>query len=189
VSGFDNEPVEPPFHTLFSMYPLGYARESAPRHGAFIYGNVESKGDTHPTLQAIVDLHNRNIEANAAEHGATARIEFLETITRKDERVLLRRAEIHKGYKGPEYTLYIERPQGVLLLVLLARAEEEQKLRRNLEWIGQRVELFNTDQPPPQLVTLKDSRPPSRLRFRKPGVIGAALLVDEVVGHLLAFPA
>ena len=158
----DNEPVD----TLFAMYPLGYTRESAIRHGAFIYGNVVRKDDTLPTLEAIVELHNRNIEANAADHGSTARIEFLETISRKDERVLLRRAEIHKGYKGPEYTLYVERPQGVLLLVLLARAEEEQELRRNLEWVGQKCELFNTDQLPPHLTTLKDSRPPSRLRLR-----------------------
>jgi len=58
----------------------------------------------------------------------------------------LRRAEIHEGYEGPEYTLYIERPQGVLLLVLLARADEEKELRQNLEWVGQTLYLVNIDQ-------------------------------------------
>lgn len=162
----DNEPTEPPNHTLFAMYPLGYTRESAMRHGAFLYGNVVTKDDTLPSLEAIVELHNRNIETNAAEHGSTAKIEFLKTITRKDARVLLRRAEIHKGYAGPEYTLYIERPEGVVLLVLLARAEEEHELRRNLEWVGQNCDLFNSDQLPPHVTTLKDTRPPGRLRLR-----------------------
>ena len=161
----DNQPIEPPNHTLFSMYPLGHTRESAMRHGAFIYGNVVTKDETLPTLEAIVELHNRNIEANAAEHGATTKLEFLETISRKNERVLLRRAEIHEGYKGPEYTLYIERPQGVLLLVLLARAEEEKELRQNLEWVGQHCDLFNIDQLPPGVLSQRDTRPPQRLRL------------------------
>ncbi len=161
----DNEPVEPPNHTLFAMYPLGYTRESAIRRGAFIYGNVVTKDETLPTLESIVECHNRNIEANAAEHGSMAKIEVLETITRKDERVLLRRAEIHKGYKGSEYTLYIERPQGVVLLVLLARSEEEGELRRDLEWVGKNCDLLDTDQLPPHLTSLRDTRPPGRLRL------------------------
>ena len=161
----DNEPVEPPNYTLFAMYPLGHTRESAMRHGAFLYGNVFTKDDTYPSLEAVVELHNRNIEANASERGSEARIGFLETIRRKDERVLLRRAEIHKGYAGPEYTLYIDRPQGVVFLVLLARAEEEQELRRNLEWVGKNCDLFNTDQLPPHLLTLKDTHPANRLRL------------------------
>lgn len=162
----DNEPTEPPNEMLFAMYPLGYTRESAMRHGAFIYGNIVTKDETLPTLEAIVESHNRNIEANAAEHGSTARIELLETIRRKDERVLLRRAEIHKGYEGPEYTLYIERPQGVVILVLLARADEEQVLRRDLEWVGRNCNLLDTDQLPPDFTAQGNTRTPRHVRLR-----------------------
>src|SRR5262249_48253602 len=146
--------------------PLGYTRESARRHGPFIYGNVELKDDTHPTLESIVELHNRNIQTSAAKHGETAKIEFLETISRKNERVLLRRAEIHKGYEGPEYTLYIERPQGVVILVLLARAGEEQALLQDLEWVGRNLNLLDTDQLPSDFTNRTDTRPPGRIRLR-----------------------
>src|SRR6266850_2505746 len=50
----DNEPIEPPRQTLFSMYPLGFTRELAMRRGAFIYGNVMTKDETLPTLETMV---------------------------------------------------------------------------------------------------------------------------------------
>jgi len=161
----DNQPTESLNFTLFSIYPLGYTRETAMLHGPFIYGNVVTKNETLPTLEAIVEFHNRNIQASAAEHGETAKIEFLETISRKNERVLLRRAEIHEGYKGPEYTLYIERPQGVVILVLYTRGEEEQALRQDLEWVGRNLDLLDTDQLPPDFTNRTDTRPPGRIRL------------------------
>lgn len=166
----DNETVAEPNRTLFAMYPLGYTRESAIRHGALIYGNVVHKDDSLQTLEAIVELHNRNIKANALEHGSSAKIEYLDTIARKDMRVLLRRAEIYSGYQGPEYTLYIERSEAVLVLVLLTRPADELGHRRRLELLAQQCEFFHTDEMP-SLATLSDPRPPThasvRLRLKK----------------------
>ena len=47
---------------------------------------------------------------------------------REPEQTILRVGHIHAGYKGPEYSLYIEHPKGVLLLVLFCPERKRQHI-------------------------------------------------------------
>jgi len=73
-----------------------------------------------PTMEAIAAYHEKIILAKVP----TARFERLSPVVRKSwsgrepEKTLFRVGYIHEGYRGPEYSLYIDHPKGVLLLVL-----------------------------------------------------------------------
>ncbi len=118
----DNTPPDPAAFTLFSAYPLGYTRESAMAHGAFIYGNIVVKETGAETLEAVCEQHNEDIRRRARD----ARIQYLEPVQRR-ERTILRKAFVHSGYLGHEYTLYIDHPKGIVILVLLCPSGEDER--------------------------------------------------------------
>jgi len=159
----DNQPIEPPNHTLFSMYPLGTTRESAMRHGAFIYGNVVTKDETLPPSRQSSSFIIATLKLTLPNMVATAKIECLERSSEGTNESCFAERRSMRGTRGPN-TLSISRDRRVvLLLVLLARADEEKELRQNLEWVGQHCDLVNIDQLPPGVLSQRDTRPPQRL--------------------------
>jgi hypothetical protein len=135
----------------FSMYPLGHTRDSAMRYGAFLYGNIILKREEQPTMEAIAALHEKGV----LKECPAARFErlppFLHRSRSNGEPVetLFRVGHIHEMYKGPEYSLYIDHPKGVLVLVLLCPEGEEKKYLPILKWVGEKTLMMDcVDQRP-----------------------------------------
>jgi len=129
----------------FSMYPLGHNRESAMKMCPFVYGNIILKTEGEPTMEAIAERHEREV----IERLPTARFERLPTspsgIEGAHSRTLLRVGYIDPSYGGPEYSLYVDTPKGVLLLVLLCPVGRESIYVPALEWIGRGAVTMNRD--------------------------------------------
>ena len=119
----------------FSMYPLGHTRDSA-RHGApFLYGNITLKSDSEPTMEAIATKHQRELLAKLPT-AKTERLGPLKGSGGQDLAGSLLRVIHAPGYGGPEYSLYIDTPLGVLLLVLLCPEGQDSIYLPVLKWIG-----------------------------------------------------
>ena len=118
---------------LFSMYPLGHTLESAMKHSAFIYGNIVLKSEKLPTMEAIAQDHERI----AREKFPEARFERLAPLDPEQQppTTLLRVGHV-PIHDGPEYSLYIDNPKGVLLLVMLCFEWQQDMCIPALKWIG-----------------------------------------------------
>jgi len=138
----DNQPSE---SMLFAMYPLGHTRDSAARYEAFLYGNILLKNPDTPTMEAIAEKHEKDI----IDKVPSAKFERLSPIARKSwssrkpEKTLYRVGHIHESYGGPEYSLYIDHPKGVLLLVLLCPKGKEEAYVPILKWIGEKALIMD----------------------------------------------
>jgi len=110
------------------------------RFGAFVYGKIILKSDLQPTIDAIADEHERV----ALERIPWARFERLPAATFQSRsghdplKSIFRVGHIHDGYKGPEYSLYLEHTNGVLLLVLLCPDRQEDIYVPILKWIAEK---------------------------------------------------
>ncbi len=142
---------EPNSGYQFSMYPVLHTRESAMRKSVFLYGNIILKNDTEPTMEAIADRHERVI----LEKVSTAKFERLtplENEIRQDgqfPRTLLRVGHVLPSYCGPEYSLYIDSPKGVLLLVLMCPEGKDETYLPVLKWIGGTVLMMTREDDTP----------------------------------------
>lgn len=129
----------------FSMYPLGHTRDSAARASAFMYGNIVLKSDEEPTMEAIAQRH----EGAVLDRWPNAKFERLPSIHRVSwagrpaEQTLFRVGDIDRCYGGPEYSLYIDHPKGVLVLVLLCPRGEEKKYVPLLKWVGEKALMLD----------------------------------------------
>ena len=125
----------------FCMYPALNTREYAMRKSVFLYGNIVPKSDREPTMEAIADRHEREILNNVP----TAKFQRLAPLEKNNRaegqfpRTLLRVGHILPSYGGPEYSLYIDSPKGVLVLVLLCPEGQDEKYLPALKWIGASV--------------------------------------------------
>jgi Restriction endonuclease len=143
----DNE-VTPTAHCQFSMYPLGHTRDSAIRYGAWLYGNIVLKSEHEPTMEAIAARHENDVIRDIS----TAKFKHLSTIERESwvgrapEKTLFRVGHIHQKYRGPEYSLYIDHPDGVLVLVLLCPEGQDETYVPLLRWVGQKALMLDCDQ-------------------------------------------
>jgi hypothetical protein len=144
----DNEATPASPLCQFSMYPLGHTRESAMRLGAFLYGNIVLKYEDEPTMEAIGKRHERDV----IQHFPNATFERLPPIDRASwagrpaENTLFRVGRIHERYRGPEYSLYIDHPKGVLVLVLLCPEGQDNDYVSILKWIGQKALMLDCQQ-------------------------------------------
>jgi hypothetical protein len=131
----DNEP-NPDFQ--FSMYPVLHTRESAMKKSVFLYGKIVLKDGEWPTMEAIAEGHERAILKKVP----TARFERLKPLETDAKvegqfpRSLLRAGYVQETYGGPEYSLYIDSPKGILLLVLLCPKGDDDKFVPILKWMG-----------------------------------------------------
>jgi hypothetical protein len=137
----DNQPTG---SMLFAMYPLGHTRDSAIRFAAFLYGNILLKNAETPTMEAIAEKHETIIKNKIP----SAKFDRLSSLVRTrpgrgPEKTLFRVGHIHKRYGGPEYSLYIDHPKGVLLLVLLCPEGQEKIYVPILKWIGEKALVVN----------------------------------------------
>lgn len=129
----------------FSMYPVLQTRESAMKKSVFLYGNIVLKSSDAPTMEAIAESHERAV----LERFPTAQFQRLtplenEIMTDGEfPRSLLRIGHVHPSYGGPEYSLYIDSPKGVLLLVLMCPEGQDESYLPALKWIGGTVHMMN----------------------------------------------
>ena len=128
----------------FMMYPLGHTRDSAFQCGAFIYGNIILKSENEPTMEAIASRHERDVVKNVASvtFERLPSIERESTGGRRPEQTILRIGHIPK-YNGPEYSLYIDHPKGVLVLVLLCPDGQDDNYLPLLKWVGLKVLMLD----------------------------------------------
>jgi hypothetical protein len=129
----------------FSMYALGHTRESAARRSSFLYGNLVLKFEKEPSMEAIARRHEAEILAG---HPA-AKIERMKSrvpVARKRgvEQQVLRMASYLPF--GPEFSLYLDHPKGVLVLVLLCVAGQEESALATLESVGKTALLMDCEQ-------------------------------------------
>ena len=124
----DNEDSRPE-RAQFAMYSLGHTRVSAQRLGAYLYGNIILKTDIQPNMESIATGHEKatadkfpaalfwRLPSTQRRYGSTDE-------TRGD---IFRVGDIDASYNGPEYSIYIDHPKGVLVLVLLCPEGEDNK--------------------------------------------------------------
>jgi hypothetical protein len=145
----DNEDTHNRRGCQFSMYPLGHSRESAKKMCPFVYGNIILKNDLEPTIESIATRHEKTIlEKFPAAKLETLPSPFQNSLEKGDApRVLYRKADIDVSFGGPEYSLYLDNPKGVLLLVLLCPTGMDKVYVPVLEWIaGGAILMHKTDE-------------------------------------------
>ncbi len=115
------------------MYPLGHTLDSAKSSAPFLYGNIVLKTDEFPTMIAIAKEHERVVIEKFPE----AHFDQLAPLDPENQppRTLLRVGHI-PSYNGPEYSLYLDNPVGVLLLVMLCFKGQDDTCVPVLKWIG-----------------------------------------------------
>jgi len=114
----DNEKTGEEGHPQFSMYPLGHTNESARRFMPYIYGNIVLKNDAEPTMEAIAKRHEETV-LDKRPNARFERLSVTPELGHPPEKILFRVGMIDSSYFGPEYSIYIDHDDGVLLLVLL----------------------------------------------------------------------
>jgi hypothetical protein len=129
----------------FTLYPLGHTRDSAVSGSVFMYASIVLKWPEAPTIEAVATWH----EEKVLQQCPTARFERLPGVQREcraghaPEKTLLRVGHIHEGYKGPEYSLYIDHPKGLLLLVLFCPEGKDDVYLPLLKWVGEKALLLD----------------------------------------------
>ena len=131
----------------FSMYPVLCTREAAIRTSVFMYGNIVLKNADEPTMEAIAERHERAV----LEKVPTARFQRLSPLEHEIgtdgqfPRSLFRVGHILPSYGGPEYSLYVDSPKGVLLLVLMCPEGQDETYVPVLKWIGSTVLMMTRE--------------------------------------------
>lgn len=148
----DNEPNA---DYQFSMYPVLHTRESAKEKSVFLYGNIVLKSGEEPTMEAIAERHERAV-LKRVPTAKFQRLTPLENDIRADgqfPRTLLRVGHVLPSYGGPEYSLYIDSPKGVLLPVLMCPEGQDETYVPVLKWIGGTVLMMTRQQDAPILAS------------------------------------
>lgn len=117
------------------LYPLGLTFEEALGKEGFIYVDFIHKNSEYPNLDSLIKRQEENIKKEFPQ----AKIKYEETVKRKYGKTLLRIADIHEGYKGKEYTGFIEFDEFIIFIVLLAPKKRDLQYRKKLEWILQKL--------------------------------------------------
>jgi hypothetical protein len=146
----DIENIAGPFQ--FSMYPLGHHRESAVKMCPFLYGAIVLKTEAAATIEVIAAEDERVVTANYP----AAKFEYLPTQSTEEpdtpRKTLLRVGHVDPSYGGPEYSLYLDMPKGVLRLVLLCPLGQENHYLPVLMWVRRgAVYMFRKDEGNPPL--------------------------------------
>lgn len=131
----DNEPDR---GFLFSMYPVLSTYEEAVRHDAFIYGKILEKTPDRASLETIWDEHERTVRNLAPE------VKFEQLPSPPGTRLTRTDIDMHGG---PEFSLYMDCPEGVVLLVLLCREGQQDSLLPALEWMAANAVLMTRTEP------------------------------------------
>ncbi|MGA2675147.1 MAG: restriction endonuclease, partial [Terracidiphilus sp.] len=136
----DNEDTRPE-RMQFSMYPLGHTRDSAMHRGAFIYGNIILKREANASIESIARAH----EIDAIKNYPNARFKWLESprlstdATANPVKTLLRLGYPDESESWPEFSLYIDHPKAVLVLVLQCPLGEDDRYLPSLIRVGEKA--------------------------------------------------
>jgi hypothetical protein len=126
----------------FMSYPLGHTRQTAARREAFIYGTIILKWPGGSTVEEIAAWN----ESQVLEKCPTASFKRLALTTlSRPEATYFRVGRIHAGYGGPEYSLYLDHPKGVLLVVLICPESKDGVYVPMLEKMAQHAILMDCD--------------------------------------------
>lgn len=144
----DNQDSGKPGWCQFSMYPLGHTLESAKRTCPFLYGNIVLKTKSEPTMEAIATMHERRIRNEFPDSRFERLASPYPDAGDQIPRTLFRVGHIHPSYGGPEYSLYLDNPKGVLVLVLLCPEGQDEVYVPALKWVGGgALMMHRTDEP------------------------------------------
>ena len=83
------------------------------------------------------------VKAQSAIRGFDDAIKRESRAGRGPEQTILRIGYVHAGYKGPEYSLYIDNPEGVLILVLFCPEGQDDTYVPVLKWVGAKVLMLD----------------------------------------------
>ena len=86
-------------------------------------------------MQILLDRQNENTKS----HYYNPKIEYLNTIEREDCKVTLRVIESVTMGKIVEYTIFLDYPNVVIFMTLLANYSVEKQYLKKLEWIAQKL--------------------------------------------------
>jgi len=101
----------------------------------FLYGSIVLKREEVSTMLAIASEDERRV---VQQYPAAKFRRVRSALASSGDlgSTLLREGTIDSSHGGPEYRLYIDAPKGVLRLVMLCPAGQDQVYLRALEWIG-----------------------------------------------------
>lgn len=99
-------------------------------------------------MEAIAERHERDVirEMPMAKFERLPSPERVSWAGRPAEKTLFRVGHIHEKYCGPEYSLYIDHPKGVLVLVLLCPEGKDEEYVPILKWIGEKTLMMDCKQ-------------------------------------------
>jgi len=120
---------------LASLYPIGLIQTEAFEREGFIYLVFSHKDDKWPNLEYILMTHEDDIK----KHYKSPRIEYLDTIHRDDCATCLRLLDTVELEPRVDFTLFLDFPEIVLFLTLLAPRDKAGIYRKKLEWIAEKL--------------------------------------------------
>ena len=139
----DNEDTRPE-RMQFTMYPLGHNRDSAHAfRRTLVYGNIILKREANPSIESIAKAHEM-AAVKAYPMGRFERLappRFSADPTGTPARTILRLGYTDERGQWPEFSLYIDHPKGVLVLVLNCAQGEEDRYLPMLIWVGEKAIL------------------------------------------------
>ncbi len=124
-----------------SFYPAGLSREEALRMGGFIYLDFSHKDKEYPDLPDLLNRHKVNVENH--HHYESPGIEYINTIKREDCNVTPRVIEAINLGNIIGYTIFLDYPNVILFMTLLAERAKEKAYLKKLEWIAQKLIKVN----------------------------------------------
>ena len=144
----DNQDTRTPGWCQFSRYPIGHKLESAKKMCPFLYGNIVLKTEQEPTMEDIATMHEKLIVEKCPNATFKRLPPLWQSVNGEPARTLFRVGHISPSYSGPEYSLYLDSPKGVLLLVLLCPEGNDQIYLPALKWVGGNAVLMERNDDP-----------------------------------------
>jgi hypothetical protein len=117
-----------------AIVPAGLNSKTAFKSEGFIYVSYSHKDKNFPDLKTLIDTQQKRLK----ETYPKSKIDYKELKIR-EERVVLRCAEISESYEGPEYTTFIDFKEYVLFLVLLVPWNKEENYLMKLIWTTEKL--------------------------------------------------
>jgi len=117
-----------------SFYPAGMSQEEALSAKEFIYLSFSHKDRKWPNLAHLLATQKKSAE----EHYNNPKIEYLNTIKRKDCSVTLRVLDAQEHSDTIEYTIFLDFPGVIIFMTLLSPTSKKQPNLKKLEWLAQK---------------------------------------------------
>ena len=118
-----------------SFYPAGMSQEEALCTKRLIYLVFSHKNKEWPDLKFLLDRQNEGVKS----HFYNPKIEYLNTIEREDCKVTLRVIESVTMGEIVDYTIFLDYPNVIIFMTLLANHSVEKQHLKKLEWIAKKL--------------------------------------------------